>query len=740
MLSNKRKSPILSVLLFFISVSLFFSCIEPADEVLSRTNEGGALLFVSENSVGRNNNNAMKSNRDEFYPGSDISLLSPISPSGEVRNLTQRYTRGSSEKDIGAASDPEISYDGKKVLFSMREQGRDNKWRLYEMDLNGDNLVALTTGTENFDDMDPAYVTDSIIVFTSSRPGFVDEYERRQSPVLHVGEKGADGRLHNIRQISFNQSHDMNPIVHSSGKVYFCRWEHVGDINKVSIFAVNPDGTGLFVLYGSHTPTQSGSRAFVEIREMFDGRLAAAVMERNSAFEGGAIAAIDISKSEDNLDFITGSESPFNNTRDTAVAVYKTPYPIKDGGKERIIVAMSPHAVGGGVESSVDYGLYVMDKDGNNRKLVYNNAGMNEVDPVYVTSREKPKNDYFNPLVKTATSKGVTSGKFFDANVYSRGDVDRQMHPDVNWINHDGSKGQAKYVRVLEAIPLPFDGNKRGGAIGNTSFEKQKVIGYGDVRSDGSFSIEVPAGISMHLQTLDENGVMLVNQLTWVHVMPGEQRLCTGCHGSHDQDKEIFDLVVDPVTAKVSVNKLREFLSGFDNADVVIAHSAATLDTVDFYRLGSSDQSGTIQSIFRARCYECHSATKAAGLGGGLVLEETSDKAIDGVSSIYESLTEAELYKTVDNKKTAYAHSYGARFSPLAWVLLNKQLDKKSPAGANTQYRPTSYDHTQLWEKDSSGFIHPFLPGNKDLLRIIEWMDMGAQYSNTVGKNEYKGM
>ena len=52
----------------------------------------------------------------------------------------------------------------------------------------------------------------------------------------------------------------------------------------------------------------------------------------------------------------------------------------------------------------------------------------------------------------------------------------------------------------------------------------------------------------------------------------------------------------------------------------------------------------------------------------------------------------------------------------------------------NTDYRPLSYDHTQIWAKNQFNAIDPFLPANKDLLTIIEWIDAGTQYSNTVSK------
>jgi len=64
------------------------------------------------------------------------------------------------------------------------------------------------------------------------------------------------------------------------------------------------------------------------------------------------------------------------------------------------------------------------------------------------------------------------------------------------------------------------------------------------------------------------------------------------------------------------------------------------------------------------------------------------------------------------------------------WVMYGRQLNNSS----NTDYRPLSYDHTQLWTRDQYNRIDPFLPANIDLLRMIEWMDAGTQYSNTIGR------
>jgi hypothetical protein len=718
-----------------VSATMFLSCgSSPPDDIIQKSGQP-ALVFIKENSQQNNHSIAMASNADEYYPGSDLYLLSPISPQGELTNLTAQYTqRGQSNpNNFGAAADPEVSYDGKKILFSMKAN-RSARWHIYEMNIDGSDLVEMTDIT-NGDDMDPTYLPNGQILFTSTRSGIVDEYERRSSPLLHVADRGPDGRLINIRQISFNQSHDTNPIVHSSGKVIFSRWEHLGSPNKFPLFVINPDGSRLFVMYGSHTPTQSGSRVFLEPRELSDGGLVCSVEERTSPFEGGAIAIIDISKSEDNLTFITPASAPFDNTGKPTSALYKTPYPIIDktapaDRQEKIIFAMSPIPVQGGTSgNTVDYGLYVMDKDGSNVRLIYNDPAYNEYDPVVVAPRDPPLIYPSDPNVVAGLQNGATTGMFFDGNVYDRSTTDGQLRPSATFVNADGTVGQARYLRVLEAVPLPRDGNKRGGPIGNTNFEKQRVVGYAPIQTDGSFSIEVPANTSLHVQTLDENGMMLVNQLTWIQVMPGEKRLCTGCHDSHDRDKVINDFVVTPAQQIFNKALGSTYMAGFNNASMVTAHPSARTDTVDFFDRARVNRTNTVQAIFDSRCVSCHSsASPAGGLDLGMVSSDVgpAPQNSDGTTTVYRTLI-ANGYLTQSNQSTSFITQDGARRSPLMWVMYNRQLNDPS----NKDFRPLTYDHTAIWAKDQYGRLDPFMPQNRDLLTMIEWLDMGDQYSNT---------
>jgi hypothetical protein len=297
-------------------------------------------------------------------------------------------------------------------------------------------------------------------------------------------------------------------------------------------------------------------------------------------------------------------------------------------------------------------------------------------------------------------------------------------------VTTDGTPGEAKYLRVLEAIGLPRERENRGGTIGDTNFEKQRVVGYAPIRSDGSFSIEVPANRSLHIQTLDENGLMLVNQMTWMQVMPGEKRLCTGCHDSHDRDKIINDLDVMTSLEVENTSSGYTYDSGFNNATMVSAHSSARTDTVDFFDRWQINRTNTVQQVFDESCISCHGLVSPSG---GLVLQNREEDlappgdGMEETTSVYLTLT-SNGYTDPDGENIDYVTRNGAKNSPLVWVLFGRQLNRTD----NQDYRPLSYDHTQIWQKNSFGVIDPFLQGNRGLLTIIEWVDAGTQYSNTI--------
>jgi Hydrazine synthase alpha subunit middle domain len=306
--------------------------------------------------------------------GGDLMVRAKSSPSATETNLTERFTQGN-----GDASDPEVSYDGKKIVFSMRcpasntstiegQPACTGRWNIWEYDmttggLTGGTFRRITASTEH-DDVDPAYLPAGAgFVFASNRQTksfrgqalgrdyyALDEYERER--VLHLHTMTATGD--NITQITFNQSHDRNPVVRPNGDIMFARWEHLADRNRFAVFRVKPDGTDMFVLYGAQSPGNS----FLHPRDMdpkgaYKGQVLSSLMPLSRTQEGGALMMIDAANySEYNTPATPAVPAAGGQKQFTATQLNSggglstfgrvtTPYPLWDG-TDRVLVAFRP--------------------------------------------------------------------------------------------------------------------------------------------------------------------------------------------------------------------------------------------------------------------------------------------------------------------------------------------------------------------------------------------------------------
>ncbi|NQT39875.1 MAG: PD40 domain-containing protein, partial [Planctomycetes bacterium] len=120
----------------------------------------------------------------------------------------------------GGVRDPNVHYDGKKILFSYRKAGTKT-FHLYEIDVDGGNLRQLTDGPDN--DIEPIYTPDGGIVFCSSRCHRFVPCWRTQVATLYR----CDGDGRNIRMISNNAEQENTPWMMSDGRVLYMRWEYV---------------------------------------------------------------------------------------------------------------------------------------------------------------------------------------------------------------------------------------------------------------------------------------------------------------------------------------------------------------------------------------------------------------------------------------------------------------------------------------------------------------------------------
>ncbi|NGP53108.1 hypothetical protein [Thioalkalivibrio sp. XN8] len=514
-----------------------------------------------------------------FRPGGDLMMKDLSSPTAPLVNLTADYTLGE-----GDVSDPEVSYDGERVLFSMRGPN-DPTWNVYELDLPSRvlrRIVADDAMANAGDDVDPAYLPDGRIVFSSNRQektrqllaerniepyAYRDEYERERVLALHV--MGGDGS--EIRQISFNQSHDRNPTVLNTGEILFARWDHVGNRNHFPLFITNPDGTNIFVQYGAFSPGNS----FLHPREMPDGRVMSSLMPLSGTREGGALVAVDIRNFAEAGEAVPGAPAdavaqqqltlfPIDFGRGVSeFGRYTTPYPLWDG-TNRALVSWSPlrpemefNPVTGQdeeVEGPPLYGVYMFDLDAKNLlPIALPPEGWAYTDPVAVQSRPVPNTITDKPLDEELAAEGMgilnvksvydTDGLgLMGARMLVAGetipmtapppDDTRSQVADLMTLKDPtlstAADRPARFLRVTEAVPTPPGVSRE--AIGETDLEMQQILGYAPIEPDGSFRIKVPADTPLGVVALDAHGRAIQVHTNWLQVRPGETRTCNGCH------------------------------------------------------------------------------------------------------------------------------------------------------------------------------------------------------------------
>ncbi|MFH1264439.1 MAG: polysaccharide lyase family protein, partial [Planctomycetota bacterium] len=150
----------------------------------------------------------------------------------------------------GAVRDPQVHYDGERILFSYRPGGTKN-YHLYEIGVDGSGLRQLTDGP--YDDFEPTYLADGDIVFVSSRCKRWVQCWLTKVAVMH--RCGPDGE--NVRPISANLEHDNTPWPLPDGRLLYQRWEYVdrSQVDYHHLWTSNPDGTGQMIYYGNMHPS-----------------------------------------------------------------------------------------------------------------------------------------------------------------------------------------------------------------------------------------------------------------------------------------------------------------------------------------------------------------------------------------------------------------------------------------------------------------------------------------------------
>jgi len=531
-----------------------------------------------------------------FNIGTDLYVRDRASPTAPERNVTMSETQGQ-----GDVMGVEISTDGKKVLFAMRGPFDPNKnmdeqptWKIWEYTFATDTLhriIASDITAEAGQDISPHYLPDGRILFVSTRqrqakavlldegkPQFDARDENRRNPafVLHV--MANDGS--NVHQVSFNQSSDYDPIVLANGKVLFSRWDHAGGVNGINLYQMNPDGTGLELVYGAHshlTGTNNTAVQFMDPREMPDGRIMAIVRQFDHPELGGAVTIIDTKTYVENTQPVAAypgmagpaqtPATPNQVTTDLPPSKggrFSSAFPLWDGtgrvlasweicrlaepdpadATKTIFVPCTDDKLAATTPAPVVapslYGIWMYDpKTQTQLPIVIGEEGVLIGDVVAAQPRTNPQ-----------SIPDKISGVDFDAKLVNEGvgilnirsvyDMDGAASVNIGNVADPVvtpvANRPARFLRVEKAvaIPDPDDVDIKNTAFGpNIQQGMREILGYAPIEPDGSVRVKVPANVAIAISVLDVNGRRITaRHQNWLQVIPGQELKCNGCHSA----------------------------------------------------------------------------------------------------------------------------------------------------------------------------------------------------------------
>jgi len=523
---------------------------------------------------------------ETFLEGSDVWLRDRAAPDVPERNITFAVTGG-----LWNVRDLDGSYDGTKILFSMRMPlipGADDedqpRWEIWEYDRIADILrrvIASDLVAAEGHDIAPHYLPDGRIVFSSTRqrqskavlidegkPQFAAEDEDRNEHafVLHV--MNADGT--GIRQISFNQSHDLDPAVLDDGRIVFSRWDNASG-SSIHLYTVNPDGSQLELLYGANshaTGTGDDDVQFLAPRPAEDGRIVALLRPFGGTERGGDPVAIDTAAFVEigqatlpnaGLPGPAQERLSVNDVRtDPGLSPggrYGSVFPLRDGtgrllvswtmcrlndDQGRTLPCTAQNLADPDLEPAPPlYGVWLYDpRDETQRPILQPTEGIRYSNVISLAPRVPlpavildavPGVDY-DPIL-AAENVGILNIRSvydFDGADTAVGGIAVLADPAQT----TAAERPARFLRIEKAVGLPDDDVRdfRATAFG-VAGDMREILGYAPIEPDGSIQVKVPAGVPLAIELLDANGRRIgPRHDNWMQARAGEVVNCNGCH------------------------------------------------------------------------------------------------------------------------------------------------------------------------------------------------------------------
>jgi hypothetical protein len=453
----------------------------------------------------------------------------------------------------GNFAGPDISFDGRKVLFAYcrhypelhKHRNKADKanvpedafYHVFEMNVDGTGRRQLTRG--RYDDFDPRWLPGGDVLFLSTRKGLAlqstqahadatraadlpDSYVRcggdnwRPVPVFTLHALDASGA--HLRPLSAFENFEWAPSVATDGRILYTRWDYIDRFNGhfFSLWSANQDGTNPQLVYGNYTVKP---QVVLEARSVPGSSKLVFTACAHHSITGGSLCLLDRPRGTEFEAPVTRltPEVCFPETEGWPEHYYANPWPLSE---EYFLVAwadgkLPPHRFAADASNPANAaGLYLYDAFGN-LELLYRDPDISSLHPLPIAPRPKP-----TVQATVADWSGPQEGRFLVQ------DVSRGL---------DGvAPGAIKQLRVI-GVPPKVQPHMNNPVLGVSAEDPGKfVLGTVPVEADGSAHFRVPSGVPVFFQALDAEGLSVQTMRSLTYAMPGQTLACVGCHESRE--------------------------------------------------------------------------------------------------------------------------------------------------------------------------------------------------------------
>jgi len=583
----------------------------------------------------------------------------------------------------GGFLSPDLSYDGKEILFAFteiaaeekdrlryRKWTENNTWKIFRVNSDGTDLKQLTDG--NVNDFDPCFMPNGRIIFITERRGGYGRCHGRPVPSFTLHSMNGDGS--DIVRLSHHETNEWQPSIDNNGMVVYTRWDYVdrGFNQAHHPWITTPDGRDARAIHGNFAKSARVRPHFeITIRSIPGSHKLTATAACHHGQAYGSLVLIDPKVPDDDAMAPLKRITPDQLFPESEIGVHGPPanYAAAWPLSEYFYLCVYDKDSRSNAGVANNYGIYLLDAFGN-KVLIYRDPDISCLDPIPFRARKMPR------IVphQTFLAKPLAPGEKFKP-------VDPKLIPktgQVGLINvyeslkpfPEGTK--IKHIRIIQLLPktTPYANNPAIG-FGNQK-SARSILGTAPVAEDGSAYFNLPVNIPVYFQAIDDKGMAVQSMRSATYIQPGERLVCQGCHEPRSKAR----------------GPMSKFPKAMRKPAADIKPEVAGTNPFSFPIL--------VQPVLEKHCIKCHTEQKAKGkkcpdLGKG--------KIGRGFFNSYKNLRKHAFFfdNAVYTTPRTIPGQFGARASKLYQMLAKGHNKLKLP--------PEDMHRITLWLDANSDFF-----------------------------------